>query len=59
MLLCQLLASLLSYDVVVSLQMHIAVDFDNALELANCDQLDYGGVDETKELAKGTCALMG
>ena len=32
--------------------MHLAVDFDNALELAH--RLDDRGVDETKELAEGT-----
>ena len=50
-------AILLSDDVVVGRQMHIAVDFDNVLELAH--RLDDGGVDETKELAKGTDALEG
>ena len=37
--------------------MHNAVDFDNALELAH--RMDNGGVDETKELAKGTAACGG
>ena len=37
--------------------MHFAVDFDNALELVHL--LHDGGVDETKELAKGTGALGG
>ena len=32
--------------------MHVAVDFDNALELGH--RRDDGGADETKELAKGT-----
>ena len=35
--------------------MLIAVDFDNEIEFEH--QLDDGGVDETKELAKGTGAL--
>ena len=47
----QRLASLLSDDAVVSSQMYIAVDFDNALEFEN-----NGKGYETKELAKGTGA---
>ena len=37
--------------------MHVEVHFDNALELVH--SLDDGGVDETKELAKGTGARGG
>ena len=53
----QFLASLLSDDAVVSRQMHIAVDFNNALELEN--RLYDGRGDETNALAKGTGALWG
>ena len=37
--------------------MHVEVHFDNELELVH--RLDDGGVDETKELAKGTGARGG
>ena len=53
-----LLARLLRNDAVVDGQVHVAVDFENALKLA--DRLDKGrGVEETKELAQGTGALGG
>ena len=50
-----LLASLLRDDAVVSRQMHIAVDLENALELDN--RLDDGSGHETKKLAKRAGAL--
>ena len=52
-----LFARLLSDDAVVGGQV-LAVDFDNALELAR-RRLDDGRVDETKEVAKGTGARGG
>ena len=55
LLLSEPLASLFRNDAVVSWQMHIAVDLDNALELDN--RLDYGGRHETKELAKRAGAV--
>ena len=52
-----LFARLLRNDAVVDGQVHVAVDFENALKLAH--RLDDGRVDETKEVAKGTGARGG
>ena len=52
-----LFARLLRDDAVVDGQVHVAVDFENALKLAH--RLDDGRVDETKEVAKGTGARGG